>query len=310
MSRLRAGVATSSFIAALAVLAGCRGATREASSPHGATTTTAATVASHVERVLVSEAGELSLVARKGCLATLRTSDSEAGTNDELRVRCPKPERIKAWFDATAGLIQSFAFEAAREEKESAEDEHEEGPPPWAKVLTTSGKTLKLTRPAEVKRLSAEVHALSAELASMEEPAPGPASPAGWQMLHVTGPAHVLFAGTPTRGFFEARMSTSGQYMCEFVTTASDGPLRATKSGWIAPQTASHAIDEVLVPFNAVGPDEHARDSSYAAGIAGGAERRTNAVSTAAVFERFSAVQDALGDACLPELEPPAASAL
>jgi hypothetical protein len=42
-----------------------------------------------------------------------------------------------------------------------------------------------------------------------------------------------------------------------------------------------------------------------AAGTKGGAEQRSNAAPTAAVFERFEQMQEALGDACLPELEPP-----
>jgi hypothetical protein len=249
------------------------------------------------------------MVARKGCVASLRTTATQAGSSDELRVRCPKPERLKTWFDETGKTMASFQLVAAEESKDDSDGDSEESSTPWAKILLASGRTLKVTRPADVKRITAEVTTLTAELASAEQPAPGPASPAGWEMLHVTGPAHVLFAGTPTRGFFEARVSTSGQYLCEFVTEGDDGPLRATKSGWIAPHTASRAIDEVLVPFNALGPDEHAK-STYAAATRGGAERRSSATSTAAVFERFSHVQDALGDACLPELEPPSAAAI
>jgi hypothetical protein len=123
-------------------------------------------------------------------------------------------------------------------------------------------------------------------------------------MLHVMGPAHVLLAGTPARGVFEARVSTNGQYMCEFITNVGDEPMRATKSGWLTPGTASRAIDEVLGPFNAVEGNEPAK-TTFAAGTKAGAEQRSNFVSTAAVFERFSEMQDALGDACLPELEPP-----
>jgi hypothetical protein len=248
------------------------------------------------------------MVARGGCVAVLRTSEGQAGSNDELRVRCPKPERLKAWFDATDRVVGSLALEPMQD-KESAERESDDDDAPMAKVLTASGKTLKVTRPADVQKLAAEVRALSAELASAEAVSPGPPSPAGWQMLHVVGPAHVLFAGTPARGVFEARVSTTGQYLCEFMANIGDGPLRATKSGWLSPTTATHAIDEVLVPFNAVGPNEHQKPT-YAAGMSGGAERRSNAGSTAEVFERFAKVQDALGDACLPELEAPPANAI
>ncbi|HVH42043.1 MAG TPA: hypothetical protein VM925_06855, partial [Labilithrix sp.] len=178
---------------------------------------------------------------------------------------------------------------------------------PAAKLLTSSGKALRVAKPADVEKLAAEVRALSAELASAEEVSPGPASSDGWEMLHVMGPAHVVFAGTPARGVFEARVSTNGQYMCEFITNVGDGPMRATKSGYISPATASRAIDVVLGPFNAASADEKSK-TTYAAGTKGGAERRSNAVSTAAVFERFAEVQDALGDACLPELEAPSGS--
>ena len=95
--------------------------------------------------------------------------------------------------------------------------------------------------------------------------------------------------------------------LCEFMTNIGDGPMRATKSGWLTQDAATHAIDEVLGPFAAIGPNERSR-ATYAAGTKAGAERRSNASSTAAVFERFANLQDALGDACLPELEAPASS--
>jgi hypothetical protein len=159
-------------------------------------------------------------------------------------------------------------------------------------------------RPEHVQRLLAEVRALSEELARSEQPTPGPASEDGWHMLHVAGPANVLFAGTPAHGNFEARMSTNGQYDCEFVNDVGDGPMRASKSGWISPSVASRAIDEVLGPFTEVAPHE-APTSTYAAGTKNGTEKKSAAGSTAAVFERFAELQEALGDACLPELEPP-----
>ncbi|MDF2693276.1 MAG: hypothetical protein K0S65_1659 [Labilithrix sp.] len=230
----------------------------------------------------------------------VRTAENEAGTHDELRVRCPKPERLKAWFEGADRVTSELALEPLPE----SEDELEDVKLPVAKVLTASGKTLRVAKPADVERLAAEVRALSAELAAAEEVAPGPASANGWQMLHVMGPAHVLFAGTPARGVFEARVSTNGQYLCEFITNVGDGPMRATKSGWLTPATASHAIDEVLGPFDPAAAAEAPR-ATFAAGTMAGAERRSNPVATAAVFERFAEMQDALGDACLPELEPP-----
>ncbi len=240
------------------------------------------------------------MVARDGCVATVRTSEGEVGGRDELRVRCPKPERMKTWFDGADRVVGTLALEPVRDEDE----DDDEVRTPTAKLLTESGKTMRVAKRADVEKLAAEVNALTAELAASEQVAPGPESPNGWQMLHVMGPAHVLFAGTPARGVFEARMSTNGQYMCEFITDVGDGPMRATKSGWLSPSTASKAIDQVLGPFNAVGPDEKPK-ATFAAGTKRGAEQRSNATSTAEVFDRFEQVQEALGDACLPELEPP-----
>jgi hypothetical protein len=260
---------------------------------------------SRIERLVVAERGSVSMISRGGCLATVHASEGEGG--DELRVRCPRPERMKAWFEGADRVTAGLALEPVREDESEGDIQL-----PAAKVLTSSGKALRVAKRADVESLAAEVRALAAELASTEEVVPGPASEGGWQMLHVMGPAHVVFAGTPARGVLEARMSTNGQYMCEFITGTESGPMRATKSGYLSPATASRAIDEVLAPFNAAGSEE--RDprakNTYAAGMKGGAEQRSNAVSTAAVFERFSEVQDALGDACLPELEPPAAAAV
>jgi hypothetical protein len=137
-------------------------------------------------------------------------------------------------------------------------------------------------------------------------PTPGPKSEQGWELLRVTGPAHVFLGGAPTSGLLDARMSTNGQYLCEFVATTRGGPIRATKSGWIAPSVASRAIDEVLSPLADAGSGEK-RPATFASGTAGGAEHRANAASTPAVFQRFAHVQDALGDACLPELDAPSA---
>jgi hypothetical protein len=290
---------------------GCGGATQNASAPHGRTSTTSGTLGQRVDRLLVSEGSEVLLVTRGGCVALVRTIEGGTGSSDELRVLCPKPERLAAWFDAADKVIARIplapirpASARKREHNEHNEDDADDDAP-MAKVLTASGQTLRVVAPADVKKLSVHVHALSAELAAAENVSPGPASPAGWQMLHVMGPAHVVFAGTPAHGVFEARMSTTGQYLCEFLATVGDGPLRATKSGWLSPAKAMHAIDEVLVPFKGLDANDKS-SGGYAAATGAGGERRSSPASTAAVFERFSHVQDELGDACLPELEAPA----
>lgn len=297
-TRFGARLAAFGSVAVLGLLLGCSGATRNASPQRpGEATVTAASIAPRIERLVVADEDDIAMVARGGCVATVHASDSQL-VEDELRVRCPKPERMHAWFDGADRVMAGFQYELVKDEEE------EEVTLPAAKVLTTSGKTLKVKRPEDVQRLLAEVRALSEELARSEQPTPGPASEDGWQMLHVAGPAHVLFAGTPAHGDFEARMSTNGQYYCEFVTDVGDGPMRASKSGWISPSVASRAIDQVLGPFTEVAPHE-APTSTYAAGTKNGAEKKSAASSTAAVFERFAEIQEALGDACLPELEPP-----
>jgi hypothetical protein len=300
--RVGARMATFTPVILAVALMGCGHATGGAASPHGKTTTTAASIAPRVERLVVADKGTVSMVARGGCVATVRTSESGVAGEDELSVRCPKPERLKAWFDGADRVMAGFSYEPVKDDEEEGEVTL-----PIAKVLTAGGKTLKVTRPEDIQRISGEVRALSTELAQSAAPAPGPASADGWQMLHVTGPAHVLFAGTPTRGFFEARLSTNGQYLCDFIASVGGSAMHATKSGWLSPAIASRAIDEVLGPFAAPEPNEPSK-STYAAGTKDGAEKRSNASSTAAVFERFAQIQDVLGDACLPELEAPSSN--
>lgn len=287
-----------SFLAVV-VLAGCGGASRRASTPHSEPTLTAASVdgAGRVEKILVADHGSVSVVERDGCMATVRNET-------ELHTRCAKPERMKAWFDGADTHLAKVAVEAMTKEQIRLEDDVPiDVNTPSAKMLTANGKALRVTKPTDVAKLNADVRALADELAGAENVTPGPATANGWQMLHVSGPAHVMFAGAPTRGVLDARMSTNGQYLCEFVANGT----KATKSGWIKPSSAAHAIDVVLGPWSAQssGDPQHA---SFAAGMKGGREQRSNPAATAAVFQLFGEVQDALGDACLPELESPGVS--
>ncbi|HVJ92373.1 MAG TPA: hypothetical protein VM580_21380 [Labilithrix sp.] len=243
------------------------------------------------------------MIARGGCLATVRTVEGGAGSTDELRVRCPKPERIKTWFEGADRVAATLALEPLTRE----EDEEIEVSLPVAKLLTTSGKAFRVANAADVEKLAREVRALSADASSAEQVTPGPATGKGWQMLHVMGPAHVLVAGVPATGTLEARVSSTGQYLCEFVTNVDDGPIRATKSGWLSSATAGRAIDDALEAFRDPGPNEKST-TTYAAGTKGGSEVRTARSSTGEVFERFAEIQEALGDACLPELEAPSVS--
>ena len=284
-------------VLALAPL-GCGHATRNASPQSKVQLTGAAVPGPKAHKILVAEKGSIGMVTRGGCVASVGTSRGAEGSTDEMRIRCPKPGRLDAWF---AGVDRMLATVPVVE----VPDDEEDISLPVAELVTANATVLKLTRRADTERIIGEVRALTAELGAGEEPRPGPASSSGWQMMRVAGPAHVFLGGEPTNGVLDARISTSGQYLCEFQATTSDGPLRATKSGWIATDKARSAIDEVLMPFEATSQDER-RPPTYAAAITNGAERRANAASTAAVFERFSSLQDALGDACIPELEPPA----
>lgn len=251
--------------------------------------------------MLVAERRVVAMVARDGCIATASAGSDDTGDYDEMRVRCPRPERIAAWFASVDPMIAGIAVEAvADEEKEDLEL-------PAAELVTPKGDLLRVKQRADAAHLATEVRAFTAELAAAEMPSPGPRSANGWEMFRVAGPAHVFLGGSATAGVLDARMSTSGQYLCEFVATTTDGPIRASKSGWVTPSVASSAIDDVLQPFAEVGGSER-RNSTYAVAFTGGAERRANAPSTAAVFVRFNHIQDALGDACLPELDPPSAA--
>ncbi len=285
--------------AGVTVVAGCGGATRRASpqSP-GKAALTAAQISPRFQRVLVAEKGTIAMVGRSGCVATITTDAGDTGEYEEMRVRCPRPERMTKWFVGVDPLIASIVVQPKQD------DRGEDVLLPAAELVTAKGDVVEVKNRTDAERLISEVRALTAELASMETPSPGPKSANGWEMLRVTGPAHVVLGGAATSGVLDARMSTSGQYLCEFVARTDDGPIRATKSGWLSPTVASRTIDEVLLPFADVGSSER-RPMTYATATANGAERRANAPSTVAVFARFGNIQDALGDACVPELDPP-----
>lgn len=296
-SRIGSFLAVGSFVGCIA---GCGAGTRPASPPHSEATLTAASIegAGRVEKILVADHGSVSVVERDGCMATVRNEG-------ELHTRCAKPERMKAWFDGADRSLAKVAVEPMTKEQLHVEDDQADVSTPSAKMLTANGKALRVTRSADVAKLNADIRALADELAGAEQVTPGPATANGWQMLHVAGPARVMFAGTPTRGVLEARMSTNGQYLCEFTTSGA----KATKSGWLRPASAARAIDVVLGPWSAQGPSDAPR-ASFAAGTKAGTEQKSNPVAMAAVFELFGEVQDALGDACLPELEAPTSASI
>jgi hypothetical protein len=288
---------------AVAVLAFAGGCATRSGSPQpavGATRLTAAKIGTRYERVLVAEKGAIAMVARDGCVATVAAGMDATGDYEEIRVRCPKPERLKAWFVGVDRITANVPVDAVEDDNE------EDMTLPAAELVTKKGDVMKVRARADAESLLGEVRALSAELASAEMPSPGPNSARGWQMLRVSGPARVLLGGSPAIGMLEARLSTSGQYLCEFIANKSGSPVRATKGGWIAPAIASRAIDEVLNPFAEIASADR-KPTTFAAGTSNGAERRATPESTKEVFDRFAHVQDALGDACLPELEAPAA---
>jgi hypothetical protein len=293
------------LLAASLLTTACGGATRSASprSPGGTAALTGAKLGVRFQRVLVAERGVVVMVARDGCVATVSSSgdqEAESGGSDEMRVRCPRPERLRAWFSAVDRITAGLAVVPV------TDDSPDDMPLPAAELVTPKGDILQVAKRADAERLLGEVRALVAELAAAEVPSPGPSSANGWQMLRVSGPAHVILGGNEAAGLLEARMSTNGQYLCDFVANTGAGPIRATKSGWISPVVAARAIDDILSPLADSGGLDR-RPTTIASGIASGAERRANVASTGAVFQRFAHVQEALGDACLPELDPPTA---
>ena len=290
----------------------CGGATRSGSpqSPTGTAVLTGAKLGVTYQRVLVAERGIVVMVAREGCVATVssssapggqqRTAGGDQSATEEMHVRCPRPERLKAWFSAVDKLTAQLPVEQVSADADDI-------PLPAAELVTAKGDVLQVAKRADAERLLGEVRALVAELAAAETPSPGPSSANGWQMLRVSGPAHVILGGNEAAGLLEARMSTNGQYLCDFAATTPDGPIRATKSGWISPAIAARAIDDVLAPLADGTTSSERRPTTIAAGISSGNERRANVASTGAVFQKFAHVQEALGDACLPELDPPSA---
>lgn len=302
------------LFAAGLLTAACGGATRSGSpqSPTSTAALTGAKLGVRFQRVLVAERGVVVMVARDGCVATVSSSgdqgsdasgrsNEDSASSEEMRVRCPRPERLKAWFTAVDRLTAGLSVVPV------TDDSPDDIPLPAAELVTAKGDVLQVAKREEAERLLGEVRALVAELAAAETPSPGPSSANGWQMLRVSGPAHVILGGAEAAGQLDARMSTNGQYLCEFVATTSGGPIRATKSGWISPVVAARAIDDVLSPLSDGNNAGERRPTTIAAGVASGAERRANVASTGAVFLRFAHVQEALGDACLPELDPPTA---
>jgi hypothetical protein len=306
MRNHRIAAAASSSIALLIALAGvtgCGHATRAAAPQTGTAALTAATTSARgmdgprPMKLLVADRGAVTMVTRDGCVRTIADVEDQTGGTSEMRVRCPERARIAAWFANVDSLAKTLPLEAVPDDDSTTEL-------PAAEMALRDGSVFRVTNKADAQRLVREVEVLSNELAKSEVPHPGPASPGGWQMLRVAGRARVSFGGEPTLGMLDAQVSTSGQYYCEFVATTSDGPLHATKSGQLGGGRAARAIDEVLGPFQAT--DSQKRTATYAAGTASNTEKRANEASTAQVFERFAGMQDALGDACLPELEPPA----
>ncbi|MBX3226083.1 MAG: hypothetical protein KIT84_29090 [Labilithrix sp.] len=313
----------------MALLSACGGARKNAPAPQtGEATLTAAQLeGGGLEKILVTEKGSIAIVERDGCMAMVRETPTPSGPVDEIQTRCAKPERMQKWFEGADKVASKMALEPMKVPERPALRHHGRGHtldegdesaqaivdprgPATAKVLTANGRLMRVTKDADVTRMNAEVRAFADELAGAEKVAPGPASANGWQMLHVSGPARVMFAGTPTRGTLDARVSTNGQYLCEFTTVfGGDSPVRATKSGWLKPASAARAIDVVLGPWSAPTAAVPPR-TAFAAGMKGGTEQRSSPAATAAVFELFGEVQEALGDACLPELEPPTAGAL
>jgi hypothetical protein len=285
-------------VALLALLPACRGSSQSAPPQNAGAAALSSAHVIHYGGVLVAEEGSIAIVARDGCLASMGKAKDESGSFDEMRVRCAREDRIPQWFDKLDAMISSFAVE-----KISDDVEIDAIGLPAAQLITKQGTVVRTTRKEDATRLAKEIATLSAELQAKEKPAPGPATSSGWQMLRVAGPAHAMFAGQPTHGTIDVSVSTDGQYLCEYRARTNEGPLRATKSGFLRADRASHAIEEILQPFHAVGPGDNPPTRAIAAAISQGTERRANGASVSEVIDRAAPLQDALGDACLPEID-------
>ena len=237
-------------------------------------------------KVMVGEKGMIAMVAKNGCLSIVY----ETKRGDEMAVQCPKADRLSSWLAANDPIALKMPL--AKLDGEESEDI----PLPAAQIMNAEGDIYRVARREDVAKLLDSVRTLSKELAAQEEPKPGPATPIGWQMIHVAGPAHVGIAGNVAQGELDARVSSTGQYLCEFSTNG----LHAKKSGFIAKDVAPRALDEVLGPFES---STEASKHAFVSATAKGEEKRANAPSSQAVMERFGQPQDVLGDACLPEFE-------
>src|SRR3954454_4981191 len=92
----------------------CGGATHSASpQPRAGTAAlTGANMGAHFDRVLVAERGAIAMVSRDGCIASVGAGTDATGDYEEMRIRCPKPERLKAWFNGVDKITSSVPLEA------------------------------------------------------------------------------------------------------------------------------------------------------------------------------------------------------
>ncbi len=122
-------------------------------------------------------------------------------------------------------------------------------------------------------------------------------------MLRVSGPAHVYLGGAPTTGVLEARVSTTGQYLCEFNTNTKEAASRdQERLALESDGDEGHRRGSRDLPARAGRGSVARRRSLRPSGVTASSER--TAPPPLRVFEKFAEVQDALGDACLPSSRP------
>lgn len=156
----------SALPALAALLAACGGQSRQTSSPHSEATVTSAYIKGHhVEKIMVADEGTVAIVDREGCLAQVKERSTAVGPAAEILTRCPKPERMASWFDQSDRVTDVLVYEplTARPEGDESEalDDKLDLHAPTAKVLVSNGKMLRVAKPADVAKLTAQVRALS-----------------------------------------------------------------------------------------------------------------------------------------------------
>src|SRR4051812_20965118 len=98
---------------------------------------TSADVKTRIERVMVSDGHGISIAARDGCLASIAEATDDTGDYDEMRVRCPRPDRMASFFTSIDRITSAAQLTRVGEEEDDVES-------PAAQVLTAGGVAMRV----------------------------------------------------------------------------------------------------------------------------------------------------------------------